>query len=190
MLKELLTGNRTCRTFDESRRITREELLDMVDCARLTPSSMNLQPLCFRIVYTPEELQKVQPLTKWAGALPELHLPPEGHRPTAFIVICQDTEKFGDGAKFQKDVGITALAIHLRAAEMGLAGCMIGSFAKGSLKEALALPGAVEPLLVIGLGKADETREIVGLRDGSTTYYREDGVHKVPKRALEDIVLG
>ena len=46
------------------------------------------------------------------------------------------------------------------------------------------------PLLVIGLGKADEEREIVGLRDGSTTYYREDGVHKVPKRALADIVLG
>ena len=190
MLKDLIKANRSCRGYDRSRRVTKKELTEMVDCARLTPSSMNLQPLCFRIVYTPEELQKVQPLTKWAGALPELHLPPEGHRPTAFIVICQDTEKFGDGAKFQKDVGITALAIHLRAAEMGLAGCMIGSFAKGSLKEALALPGAVEPLLVIGLGKADEAREIVGLRDGSTTYYREDGVHKVPKRALADIVLG
>jgi len=188
MLKELLTGNRTCRTFDESRRITREELLDMVDCARLTPSSMNLQPLCFRIVYTPEELQKVQPLTKWAGALPELHLPPEGHRPTAFIVICQDTEKFGDGAKFQKDVGITALAIHLRAAEMGLAGCMIGAFSKEGVKNALNLPEKVEPLLVIGLGKPDETRKIVPAKDGATKYYRENGIHCVPKRDISEII--
>lgn len=190
MLKDILLQNRTCRTFDESRKVTRDELLDMVDCARITPSSMNLQPLSYRLVCTPEELAKVQPLTKWGGALPELNLPPEGHRPTAFIVICQDTEKFGAADKFMKDVGITALAIHLRAAEMGLAGCMIGAFAKGSLKEALALPESVEPLLVIGIGKPDEVREIVPLRDGATKYYRENGVHKVPKRALEDIVIG
>ncbi len=187
MLKELLESNRTCRTFDESKKITREELLDMVDCARLAPSSRNLQPLTYRLVYESEELAKVQPLTKWGGSLPELQLPPEGHYPTAFIVICQDTEKFG-GA-FHKDVGICALAIHLRAAEMGYAGCMIGSFQGAGLKQALDLPAATEPLLLIGLGKPDEMRKVVPMKDGSVKYYRENGVHYVPKRALEDIIL-
>ncbi len=189
MLKDLLLENRTCRTFDESRKVTRDELLDMVDCARITPSSMNLQPLSFRLVYEDAEVKAVQPHTKWGGALPELHLPPEGHRPTAFIVICQDTEQFGSADKFNKDVGITALAIHLRAAELGLAGCMIGSFSRGSVKETLGLPEKVEPLLVIGLGKPDEVRRIVPVKDGSVKYYREDGVHCVPKRALEDILI-
>ena len=161
----------------------------MVDCARLTPSTMNLQPLSYRLVYEPEELAAVQPLTKWAGALPELHLPPEGHRSTAFIVICQDTAAFGDADKFNRDVGICALAIHLRAAEMGLAGCMIGSFSRVGIKSALQLPEGTEPLLVIGLGKADETRKIVPVKDGAIKYYREDGIHCVPKRSLEDIVL-
>ena len=189
MIKELLYENRTCRTFDESRKITREELLDMVDCARVAPAAMNVQPLSYRLVYTPEELERFQPLTKWGGALPELNLPPVGHRPQAFIVICQDTEKFGDPKKFDRDVGITATAIYLRAAEMGLSGCMIGAFDREAAREVLGLPANIEPLLTIGLGKADEVRKIVPVKDGATKYYREDGVHCVPKRELSDIIL-
>ena len=79
MLKDILTDNRTCRTFDESRKVTKDELLSFVECARLTPSTANIQPLSYRLVYKPEEVSAVQPTTKWGGALPELHLPPEGH---------------------------------------------------------------------------------------------------------------
>ncbi len=188
MLKELLKNTRTCRTFDESRKITREELVDMVDCARFTPSSMNLQPLSYRLVYTEEELSKVQPLTKWAGALPELELPPKGHYPQAFIVICQDTEKYS-AKPFNIDVGICATAIYLRAAELGIAGCMLGSFNRDKLIEALSMPAGAEPLLVIALGKADETRKTVPAKDGQTRYYRAEGIHYVPKRELNDIII-
>lgn len=190
MIKELLYDNRTCRTFDENRKISRDELLDMVDCARVAPAAMNVQPLSYRLIYAPDELAAFQPLTKWGGALPELNLPPVGHRPQAFIVICQDTEKFGDPKKFDRDVGIAATAIYMRAAEMGLAGCMIGAFDRTGAKDVLNLPSDVEPLLAIGLGKADEIRRIVSVKDGSTRYYREDGVHCVPKRSLDDIIIG
>ena len=44
LLKELLKQNRSYRGFDESRKITREELEDLVDCTRYTPSSVNMQP--------------------------------------------------------------------------------------------------------------------------------------------------
>ncbi len=189
MIKELLYKNRTCRTFDESRKITRDELLDMVDCARVTPAAMNVQPLSYRLVYKEAELAEFQPLTKWGGALPELNLPPMGHRPTAFIVICQDTKKFGAAEKFDRDVGITAMAIYMRAAEMGLSGCMIGAFDREASKTVLKLPDGVEPLLAIGLGKEAEERKIVPVKDGVTRYYRENGIHCVPKRELSDIVI-
>lgn len=188
MLKELLYNTRTCRTFDESRRVNREELLDMVDCARVAPASINLQPLSYRLVYTKDELIKVQPLTKWGGALPELGLPPEGHRPQAFIVICQDTEKYGE-KPFDHDVGIAATVIYLRAAELGVAGCIIGAFNREKIGEVLSLPKKTVPLLMVGLGKADEVRRIVPVVDDNTRYYRENGVHCVPKRALEDIII-
>ncbi len=189
MIKELLYNTRTCRTFDECRYITEEELRDMVDCARVTPSSANIQPLSYRLVYDKAEVDALMPYTKWAGALPELELPPKGHCPAAFIVICQDTEKFGDASKFKCDVGIAALAIYLRAAELGIAGCMIGSFDKAGASELLSLPSTVEPLLVIALGKEDETRRIVPVHDGRTKYYRENGVHCVPKRELDDVII-
>lgn len=190
MLKDILLANRTCRTFDESRKVTRDELVYMIECARLTPSAMNMQTLSYRFVLEPTELAAVQPLTYWGGALPELHLPPLGHRPTAFIVINQDIEKFGSPDRFQRDLGICSLAISLAAAEMGLASCIIGSFERDKVREALKLPENVKPQLVIGIGKPDEKRTIVEAKDGNIRYYRdENGVHCVPKRPVSEIII-
>ena len=86
-------------------------------------------------------------------------------------------------------MGISALAIYLRAAEKGLSGCMIGNFRREALSTALSLAPSVRPLLVIGLGKADEERQLTEVKDGSTRYYRENGVHYVPKRSLDDIIM-
>ncbi len=189
-LKELLTKNRTCRTFDESRPVTRAALVDMVEHARLTPTAMNRQPLCYRLVTKRGELEAVQSLTKWGGALPEWNLPPEGHRPTGFIVIGFDKEKFGSPDAFLRDVGIVSLAITLRACEMGYGSCIISAFKKAALEEALHLPPAVEALQVIGIGTPDEVRRIVPVTDGKVAYYRdENGVHCVPKRSLDELIL-
>ena len=70
MLKDLVLKNRSYRGFDESVRISRETLEGFVDCARLCPSSVNKQPLKYFLAWEPEEVEKVQGLTKWARALP------------------------------------------------------------------------------------------------------------------------
>ena len=90
MLKDLVLKNRSYRGFDESVRISRETLEGFVDCARLCPSSVNKQPLKYFLAWEPEEVEKVQGLTKWARALPEMVLPHPGKRPTGFVVICQN----------------------------------------------------------------------------------------------------
>ena len=54
------------------------------------PSSVNKQPLKYFLTWEPEEVEKVQGLTKWARALPDMVLPHPGKRPTGFVVICQD----------------------------------------------------------------------------------------------------
>ena len=91
MIKDLVQKNRSYRGYDESRKVTREELVHLVECARLAPSSVNMQPLRYYLIHTQEELDLLQPLTNWARALPELTLPHPGHCPTGFVVICQDT---------------------------------------------------------------------------------------------------
>ena len=68
MLRDLVLKNRSYRGFDESVRISRETLEGFVDCARLCPSSVNKQPLKYFLAWEPEEVEKVQGLTKWRGA--------------------------------------------------------------------------------------------------------------------------
>lgn len=191
MLKDLVKRNRSYRGFDESRRVTREELLEMVDCARLAASSVNQQPLKYYLAWEKEEVDCIQALTKWARQLPEMVLPHPGMCPTAFIIICQDLRIHESLARFQKDVGIAAQTILLSAAEMDLGGCMIGNFTAGSVKEELSLPEYLAPLLIVAVGKPAEQVVLTEIEDGeSTAYYRDaQDVHYVPKRKLSDIVL-
>ncbi len=189
-LKELVTKNRSYRGYDESRIITKEELLEMVDCARLAPSSVNSQPFKYFLAYDKETTAKIQPITKWAKALPDLELPHPGKYPTAFIIICEEMPTDNKVTRFPKDVGIVAQTMLLAAVEMGLGGCMIGNFNPDNLKAALDFPEELQPLLVVAIGKPDEEIVLTQANKGdSIKYYRdENDVHYVPKRKLEDII--
>lgn len=189
--EKLVRQNRSYRGYDASRKVKREELLRMVNCARLSASSVNIQPLKYYLACDEETVGRIQPLTGWARNLPELKLPHEGMCPTAFIVICQDRDISDSLARFQKDVGIAAQTILLAAVEMGLGGCMIGNFEAGQIKSALQLPDHLAPLLVVAIGKPVEKVVIKEIAPGeSTPYYRdENDVHYVPKRRLEDIII-
>lgn len=189
MFKDLVMKNRTYRGYDENHIVDRTTLLELIDLTRYTAASANLQPLKYFAAADKETVDKIQSLTKWAGALPELHLPVPGTRPTAFIVICQDNH-ISSAVGMLKDVGIVAQTITLGAAEMGLGCCMIGSYNAAALQEALGLPEHIDPKLVIAVGKPAETVVLTEASNGQTTYYRdENGVHYVPKRPLEEIVL-
>ena len=191
MLKELLMKNRSFRGYDESFRLTRAELLELVDLTRYTASSINQQPLKYYIASDPEEVKNILPLTMWAKALKEMSLPHPGMGPSAFIIICQDMNISPNTTRFQRDVGIAAQTILLGAVEKGLGGCMIGSFRKPELKALLKLPEEIEPNLAVALGKPAEKVVLTEVGpDGDTRYYRDgNDVHYVPKRRLEDIVL-
>lgn len=174
MLKDLVLKNRSYRGFDESVRISRETLEGFVDCARLCPSSVNKQPLKYFLAWEPEEVEKVQGLTKWARALPDMVLPHPGKRPTGFVVICQDKRIDENLNRYQKDVGIVAQTMLLAAVEQGLGGCMIGNFQAGEVMEVLGLPEEIRPLLIVAFGKPAEEIHLVDVpEDGNTNYYRD-----------------
>lgn len=191
MIKDLVRANRSYRGYDESRKVTREELAELVDCARLTASSVNQQPLKYYIAWEKEEVDRIQSLTHWAKGLPQLTLPHPGMCPTGFIIICQDTKISDNLARFQKDVGIAAQTMLLAATEAGLGGCMIGNYGAGSVREALGLPERLAPLLIVAIGKPAEQVVLTEVsEEGSTAYYRDEAdVHYVPKRRLEDVLL-
>lgn len=193
MFKDLVKKNRTVRGFDNSRKVTDEELREMIDCARLSAASMNLQVLKFHLATDPKEVEIIRKGTLLGGALPQLHLPFEGTEPPCYILILHDKEVHPDDNNllFMKDVGIAAQSITLCATDMGLACCMIGSHNKPELKATLGLEDRYEIQLVIAVGKGIEETKIVEMNDGdSHKYYRdENNVHYVPKRKLEDVIV-
>ena len=65
---ELVRKNRSYRGYNENRPVAREELRKLVECARLCPSSVNAQPLKYRLVWQKEEVARLQEKTNWAKA--------------------------------------------------------------------------------------------------------------------------
>jgi nitroreductase len=188
MLKDLVTRNRSFRRFDQAQSITRNQLLDWIDLARLSASGANLQPLKYWISNDDEINALIFPTLGWAGYLKDWDGPVEGEKPAAYIIILGDLDI---SKNFGIDHGIAAQSILLGAVEAGYGGCMLASIKRDQLKEALQLDTRYEILLVLALGKPDESVTLTAVpEDGSIKYWRDaQGRHFVPKRALDEIIL-
>jgi nitroreductase len=188
MLRDLIVKNRTCRRFHQEAAVERETLRELVDLARLSASAANLQPLKYVLSCDPQKNALIFPHLGWAGYLKDWPGPSEGERPSAYIIILADTQI---SQSFDCDHGIAAQSILLGAAAKGLGGCMIGTVERKELSEALDIPSRYKILLVLALGKPAETvtLDTVG-PDGGIEYWRDaDGVHHVPKRFLDELIL-
>ncbi len=190
MIKSLALDCRSIRAFDESHPLTKDDLLSLIDTARVVASAANRQPLKYRVIVG-EECKRVQPLTAWAAALPDLTLPPEGKMPTGFILICHDTNISPASDYGWLDAGIAAQTLALDAADNGIGCCMIASFKK-EISEVLGLPENLLPRLLIAFGYPAESAVVCDPRNGDIKYFRDDaGLHFVPKRPLDEVsILG
>ena len=188
MLEDLVLKNRSYRRFEEAVPIGEETLKGLVDLARHSASAANLQPLKYILSCDREKNALIFSHLSWAAYLRDWPGPPEGERPSAYIVIVGDK---GICGSFGCDHGIAAQTIMLGAVEKGLGGCMIGSIARQSLHRDLALAADHEILLVLAMGKPKETVVIEPLGAAQDIRYWRDskGVHHVPKRSLDDIIV-
>ena len=185
-MNELVRKARSCRRFRQDDPIPAELVRSLVDLARLVPSGANQQPLRYRMVTSAQQCAEVFPHTKWAAALKDWGGPAEGERPTAYIVIMAAA-----GRSAPVDVGIAGQTIQLAATEQGYAACMLGAIDRPGIHKTLGLPGEWEIQLLVALGRCGETIVLEALpQDGNVAYWRsEDGVHHVPKRSLEQVLV-
>lgn len=188
ILKSLLEADRSIRRFDNSRPVSRDSLLSLVDLTRYCASGRNLQPLRYRLVTDTAECQVLFPALAWAGYYQDWDGPAPAERPTAYLVQCLDTRLT---TNCLCDDGIQLQAITLGAAALGIGGCIIKSFNRRILTEALGLPDHMTPLYVLALGYPSETARIVPLpADGDIRYYRDSSdIQSVPKRPLPDLLI-
>ena len=186
-LDTLLHRNRSYRGYDPTRKVTEEELRELVRTASLCASGMNRQPLRFRLV-TEADAGKVLPHITLGAALPEEHLPKPGTEPRAFIVVCSAVP---EDKVVDMDLGIAAQSILLKAVEKGLGGIFILNFRKEAVREALQLP--LEPIAILAIGKPAENIFLKPVDENETApdlrYYRKDGNHYVPKLTLAQLLV-
>lgn len=184
---EMMRKCRSYRRFDASYDIYKNELVQLVNIAALAPSARNMQPLRYRLVYTKSECDKVFPNLAWAGYLKDWAGPSEEERPTAYLIVTRDTTL---SDQIFCDDGLAIQAILLGAVEIGLGGCIIGSFKKNEIREVLNIDEKYEIRYVLALGKPAEEIILESMVDNDIKYWRSaDGVHHVPKRKLDDLMI-
>ncbi len=187
-IKDLVMKNRTYRRFYQEVAVKRGTLRELVDLARLSASAANLQPLKYILSCEPQKNALIFPHLGWAGYLKDWQGPSEGERPSAYIIILNDTRI---SQSVDCDHGIAAHSILLGATEKGLGGCMIGTVQRQKLRNALNIPSCYEILLVLALGKPKEQVliETINAADDIKYWRDSEGKHHVPKRKLDDIIL-
>ncbi len=186
-IRELIEKNRTYRRFYQDVEVSQEALVDLIDLARLSSTGGNLQSLKYFLSQTQESNTLIFKTLKWAGYLKDWDGPEEGEKPSAYVVVLHD-QKISKG--FFWDHGIAVQSILLGATEKGLGGCQFNSVDRVGLAQGLSLPDHFEILTVIALGKPKEVVVIEKLGEsGDIKYWRDQqGVHHVPKRALDDLI--
>lgn len=188
MLKDIVKGARSYRRFYGDKPISKEQLMKLIDLARMSPSGANKQPLKYMLINDNSTNAFIFDNIFWAGYLKEWPGPEAEERPTAYIIMLRDKDI---NKTPSMDEGIAAQSIFLGAREAGLGGCFIGSFKKDELMNGLGIEEKYDIALVIALGVPKEEVIIEEVKeDGDIKYYRdEDQVHHVPKRSLKEIII-
>lgn len=190
MIENLIRKNRSCRRFYQNTSVDMQTLEGLVNLGRLSASAGNLQPLTYALSCNAKKNDEIFSCLAWAAYLKDWPGPEEGERPVAYIVVLLDMVISKDPGC---DHGIACQSIMLGAREKGLAGCMIGAIDRERLKNVLNIPDQYKILLVVALGTPKETVVIESVLgpDKSIKYWRDEkGIHHVPKRSLQDIIVG
>ena len=116
-MRELVLKNRSYRRFHQEVSVEYETLRGLVNLARLSASAGNHQPLKYILSCNPEKNAVIFPQLGWATYLKDWPGPPEGERPSAYIIVLGDKtirESFSwDHRRFQFLLRKTLIFEHL-----------------------------------------------------------------------------
>lgn len=139
----------SCRNYQD-RPLEKDRLLAVLDAARLAPSAKNLQDWRFVVVTDPQTKKKVA-----AAANNQTFLEGAG----VIIVACTVSDyvmRCGQ-AVGPIDVAIALEHICLRATDLGLATCWIGSFYPDKIRQIVGIPDKVVVVELLALGYPADT---------------------------------
>lgn len=157
MIHELISKRHSTRAYSD-KIITEEELKDLFEAARWSPSSRNEQP--WRFIYAtkedPEEYSKIADLLNesnkiWAQNAPLLIL--------GIVKLDSDFTKQLNRAAFY-DMGGAVANLTTQAVSMGLAVHQMGGFNLLKAREVFEIPENFEPAIVLAVGSKGNIEDL------------------------------
>lgn len=138
---EAITSRRNVRSF-EDRPIAAADLDQILEAARRSPSSRNIQPWDFVLVTDRAQLEQLS--TVWVGA---------GHVARSAATIALIIDGGGEaGRRVQFDLGQAAMSIMLAAAGLGIGSCHSAVGDHELARQLLALPPGKSCEFLVSLG--------------------------------------
>lgn len=183
---DAIMKRRTIRKFTQ-KEIDKNDLIKLVDCARVAAYGSNMQPLKFAIITDKKMLDDIFPFTKWAGYLSD-GAPKKDERPTAYIAVLGDKSIKPNGA-FEVEAGAAVTTMMLEAAELSIASCWLGAIARNDIKTLLGLDENLDVLYLLALGYPNQESRMVEMKGDVKYFENGDGSISVPKRSLDEVLI-
>jgi nitroreductase len=147
----LINTRQSCRNFDPSKEVAREDVNAVLEAARLAPSANNAQPMHFTVCT--KELAK-----DIAVSLQYLGLNKFAVNASCFIVVSETSRTLvaAAGSKLKRqdwrsvDIGIAVSYLTLGATSRGLSTCIVGAFDEKKLKNLLGIKERIRLVVVLG----------------------------------------
>ncbi len=183
---EAVKARHTIRKFTQEKP-NKEDLMQIVDSARLAPSGANAQPLKYAVVTDEDKRRDLYPFIKYAGFLKDWD-PVFEECPTAFIVILNDTSIKPTG-RSECDSGIALASMCLAAQELGYGSVCLGAINRAEIKKTLGLAEQYDVMYLLGIGYPAQTGETFDCAGDMKYYFDEEGNVHVPKRTMEEVLV-
>lgn len=164
---EAIYGRKSIRSFDETKNVSRELIIKLLEAACQAPSAGNLQAWMFMVVRDTETKTKLAVAAYGQSFV--------GQAPVV-IIVCTNLEIASNGYRVRgtqlyaiQDAAAATENLLLAAYAEGLGSCWVGAFDEQSVAEILSLPSHVRPLAMVPLG------------------YHQGGRRKPRKRAVSEV---
>ena len=151
-LHELIANRWSPRSFDDSHKLSDDQIHSLLEAARWSPSSMNAQPWRFLV-----GLRGDSNFAALVSSLKENNLE-WAPNASAIVLVAATGEKVSNIEIF--DAGLAVSALITQAQSMGLHTHQMGGFSKSKVKEVFSLSENVEPVVLIGVGKVSEPSKL------------------------------
>lgn len=159
---EVIKNRRSVRKFNKDQKVTKEQLREVLEAARLAPSGHNMQPWTFIVVENPETkaaLAFVDHEQYWLADAPLLIACVADVTPWVGgeKIYVNEENELEAVKKIIRDTAIATTQLLLEAENQGLAACWTGWYAQHDVRPLLDIPEDKYVVGIVALGVGAET---------------------------------